>query len=147
MGANAESEELMRRLAAVVLLALYTPESTGCYAWHQEPSPYPGLQNGRSTDEFRITLADGRVVSATAPRVEHDSLLAMADSMTAVGGQTFHVPHRIAVPVAWVTRVERHLPNKGGTSLIVGGVVLIVGGAIISAALRQLGRCNHTDAC
>lgn len=141
----------MRRLIAVALLAVYTLETTGCYSWHQEPSPYPRLAGAKPTALYRVTLAGGRVVDLTSPHVGRDSLTGIADSVTVVRGEIFHVTHPFAVPLPQVARVEHRAANVVGTVSIVVGAGLLAAGMITAAALGNIGdrisRCLFKNPC
>lgn len=113
----------MRRRIAVSLLLLFSLESTGCYAWHQDTSPVPKLQNAVSTDEYRITLAGGRVVQLTNVLVRHDSLLGITDS-------TKTATLVVGFPVTHVTRVERRSVKVVATVATVAASALLVGGLV-----------------
>jgi hypothetical protein len=106
----------MRRIIALSLLMLFSMESTGCYAWHQDTRPVPTLQSAKSTDDYRITLTTGRVVELTSLHVQHDSLLgaAVEYGMAPTG-----------FPVTQVTRVARRSLNAGATGVTVGAVALL----------------------
>lgn len=120
----------MRRVITLSLLLAFASESTGCYAWHQDPSPIPRLQNAKPSDVFRVTLASGRVVDLTDVRVRADSVLATQDSITIVRGEIKRTAVPIGFPVTQIAATEHRSVNGGGIALGIGLAVVVLGGLL-----------------
>lgn len=115
----------VRRTVAVLLLVLFSLESSGCYSWHADTRPFPMLDHGNPADRYWVTLATGSVVQATNLHVQHDSMFGTADSFTVVRGSIGNTTVPMRVPVAGVTRIARRTFNVVGTVALVAAVAIV----------------------
>ena len=116
-----------RRLASLILLALYLP---ACSRWMEQTQPVPQVVAEKRPAELRLHLRDGRQVDLRDPRVEGDSLVGRERSVQA-GPVLAPVHSRAAYALTEIQRYEAKEADTGKTWLVAGGIVLVLGAVIL----------------
>ncbi len=115
--------ELRRRLWPLALLfGAFWLLVSGCYGWAAQQGSARDVVERVPGRTVRVTLAGGRTIEITGPRISGDSIMGF-DAAT-------HAP--VAVAAADVTRTELSQPAPGRTLLLVAAVgasVILVAGA------------------
>jgi hypothetical protein len=113
---------VLRQIVCTLMLAL---QITGCTSWRaQQPSP-AGLLGDKPPHQVRITLADGRKITVTSPRLSADTLR----------GQSGRDSVRFSV--ADIRGVAVPHTNAAATAALTVGVVLLIGVAAAAAAISS----------
>jgi hypothetical protein len=133
-----------RRVTSAALTLLFLIQTTGCRnGWHPVTNPIPMLANTKSTDYYRVTLANGKVVQLTKRRVHGDSVFGMTDSMKVVRGGLEVAPYLMGFPMTQMTHIERHSVSANVKNSLVAPAVMVTGFCavvvVISAADGGLG--------
>lgn len=122
-----------RRLAALILLALYLP---ACSRWMEQTQPVPRVVAEKRPAELRLHLRDGRQVDLRDPRVEGDSLVGR--ERLAQTRQTRAPEYsRAAYALAEIQRYEAKEADTGKTWMTVA-VIVVISIVVIAAAVSSM---------